>query len=122
MWATKHDGDETAVAVDVSRHEVHDLVEDERRGQLLGGPAEGLPELGAVDPVQADPDALVVAKDGDSVAVVDADDESVEGVSWVGVGGRKSAGDGRVGEDKGEEDLRRSMGAARVGHRKLLEG
>ena len=81
--AHEHDGDETAVAVDVSRHEVHDLVEDERRGQLLGWPAEGLAKLGAVDSVEADRDALVVPKDGDGVAVVDPDDESVEGVPWV---------------------------------------
>jgi hypothetical protein len=41
--AHEHDGDETAVAVDVPRDEVDNLVEDERRGQPLGGPAEGLP-------------------------------------------------------------------------------
>jgi hypothetical protein len=48
---------------------VHHLVEHEPRGQPLGGPAEGLPELGAVDPMKADADTLALPKDGDRVAV-----------------------------------------------------
>jgi hypothetical protein len=101
--ADEDDGDETTVAVDVAPHEVDDRVEHERRGQPLGGPAEGLPKLRAVDAVEADADALAVAKDGEGVAVVDADDESVEGVGWVGVGGRKSDREGRRGDDAGRK-------------------
>ena len=73
--------------------------------------------------MEADPDALAVAKDGDRVAVVDSDDENVEGVGWVDGGGRKSAGEGHGGEGEGaKEDRRRSVGAPRVGHGKRLEG
>jgi hypothetical protein len=121
--AHEDDRYETAVAVDVAGNEVHDLVEDQRRGQPLGGPAEGLPKLGAVDPVEADPDALAVAKDGDRVAVVDADDESVEGLRWVGVGARKRARQRGGGEGEScKENGRRSAVAARVGHGTLVEG
>jgi hypothetical protein len=73
--------------------------------------------------VEADPDALAVLKDGDCVAVVDADDESVEGLRWVGVGARKRARQGRVGDGEScKENGRRFAVAARVGHGTQVEG
>jgi hypothetical protein len=104
--AHEDDCDQTAVAVDVSRNDVNDLVEDERRGQPLGGSAERLAKLGAVDPVEADADSLALLKDGDRVAVVDADDERVEGVGQVRGGGWKKARESRGGEGHGRNEKR----------------
>jgi len=109
--------DEAAVAIDVSRDEVHDLVEDERRGQPFGGPAEGLPQLRAVDAVKADAHGLVVPKDGDRVAIVDSDDESVKRAGRGGLGGGKGNREGGGGESDGREQSRGCpVAGARAGH------
>ena len=61
------------VAVCVPRHDLHDLTEDELRGERFGPAPEVLADLGAVNAVKANLDGGPVLKDRDGIAVRNTD-------------------------------------------------
>ncbi|HMF36778.1 MAG TPA: hypothetical protein VKF17_09065, partial [Isosphaeraceae bacterium] len=57
------------VAVCLPRHDLHDLTEDDLRGERFGPAPEVLADLGAVNAVKANLDGGPVLKDRDGIAV-----------------------------------------------------
>src|SRR5208283_3133772 len=66
-------GHRSPVAVYVPRHDLHDLTEDELRGERFGPAPEVLADLGADNAVQANLDGGPVLKDRDGIAVRNTD-------------------------------------------------